>query len=493
MGTTLKYLFSSLCTMLILSGALCQAQELTIITEEIAPFSFTAHGKPTGSSVQVVEEILRRLGRTERIQSMTWARGYKLALTKPNTVLFSTTRIPEREDLFHWVGPLNTVKIGFYALSSSTVRPKTLDDARRVGAIATYKDDVREQLLLGLGFTNLDSSKSPLSNLKKLLAGRVNLWIFDNIGIILVTRQMGIEQETIELVLPFGEISQYIAFSRQTPLSIVRQWQETLDGMKADGTFQRISRRWLPEESIPAGRDTGTGRINPAERMRIFTEDSPPGNYLENGKPRGLSVEIVQEILFRLRRPESIEVVPWARGYRMAMSEPNVALFSTTRLSQREDKFRWVGPLYSQMWGFYARKGSGVRIRNLADARNIARIGTYHKDAKKQYLEALGFDNLISSNINISNVKHLMRAEIDLWVSSDFNVAYLSRQAGVDPERLELAYPFREVHNFIAFSLSTPEAVVHEWQAVLDAIVADGTYGIICDKYDYVPHAALVP
>ena len=100
---------------------------------------------------------------------------------------------------------------------------------------------------------------------------------------------------------------------------------------------------------------------------------------------------------------------------------------------------------------------------------------------------------MISTNINISNVKHLMKGEIDLWVSFDFNVAYLARQAGVDPEKLELAFPFREVHNYIAISLSTPAAVVAEWQAVLDAIVADGTYAIICNTYDYVPRAAFVP
>jgi len=333
--------------------------------------------------VQVVEEILRRLGRTEPIQFMPWARGYKLALNKPNTVLFSTTRIPDREDLFHWVGPVNTVKTGFYALRESQVRPKSLEEARRVGAIATYKDDVREQMLIGLGFANLDSSKSPASNLKKLLAGRVDLWIFDNIGIIMMTRKMGVPPGTVEHVLPFGEFNQYIAFSRATPLTIVRQWQKTLDEMKSDGTFQRISRRWLPKESIPTGLGQPAEQPDPPDRMRIFTEDSPPGNYLVDGNPMGLSVEIVRELLNRLRRPESIQVVPWARGYRLAMSEPNVALFSTTRLSQREANFRRVGPLYSQMWGFYSKKGSGIHIRNLSDVKKIARIGTYHKDAKK--------------------------------------------------------------------------------------------------------------
>lgn len=90
----LKQLFIISCAVIVIPGTPGLAQELTLITEEWAPFNFTFLGKPTDSSVQVVEEIVRRLGRTERVQSMPWARGYKLALTKPNTVLFSTTRIP---------------------------------------------------------------------------------------------------------------------------------------------------------------------------------------------------------------------------------------------------------------------------------------------------------------------------------------------------------------------------------------------------------------
>ena len=35
-----------------------------------------------------------------------WVRGYELALSQPNTVLFSTTRTPARESSFHWVGPI---------------------------------------------------------------------------------------------------------------------------------------------------------------------------------------------------------------------------------------------------------------------------------------------------------------------------------------------------------------------------------------------------
>jgi len=169
----------------------------------------------------------------------------------------------------------------------------------------------------------------------------------------------------------------------------------------------------------------------------------------------------------------------------MALMDPNVALFSTTRLPQREKKFKWVGPLYKQTWGFYAKKGSEIRIHSLDDAKQIPRIGTYHKDAKEQFLQKKGFSNLVSTNKNISNIRHLVEGNIDLWVSSDFNMPYLAKQAGISPDQLEFVYAFREVNNYIAFSLQTANDIVEKWQNTLDNIIKDGTYEKLSNKYIY--------
>jgi hypothetical protein len=53
---------------------------------------------------------------------------------------------------------------------------------------------------------------------------------------------------------------------------------------------------------------------------------------------------------------------------------------------------------------------------------------------------------------------------------------FLARQAGIEPEKLELVYAFKKVQNYIAFSIQTPDVVVHQWQQTLDAIKRDGIY-----------------
>jgi polar amino acid transport system substrate-binding protein len=472
---------------LIFAGGSVPAQEMMVLTEESPPFNFIRFGEITGSSTQVVREILRRIGQPDNIQMLPWARSYKLLQTLPNVALFSTTRTPEREDQFFWIGPLFTVHYGFYAKQGSGIVLNSLEDAKRVRSIATYKDDVKEQLLKSLGFTNLDSSNSPVSNLKKLLSGRVDLWLFDNLGMSDVARQLDVDPAGLELVLPFKSYQAYVAISRQTSHELVGRWQAALQGMVQDGTFLDISRRWLPEESIPDFKST-TEYAAGASVVTLYTENSPPTSFMRDGKPAGFAVDIVRDILRRIKQPDTISVVPWSRGYTLAQKAPNVALFSTTRLKQREKLFQWVGPLYTQTWAFYGRKGSGIRIRSLKAAKTIGRIGVYLKDAKAQYLESKGFQNLVIANRNISNIRHLMRGKIDLWVSSDFNMPYQVQQAGFDPSELELVYAFRKVSNYIAFSLDTPQAVIQEWQQGLEALKKDGNYMQIADKYSIQTH-----
>lgn len=459
--------------------------DLAILTEDLPPYNHMENGKLTGATTQVVQEITRRLGIDSQIEIMPWARAYQRLCNEPNVVLFTTARTQQRESLFHWVGPLYVNRLEFYARKTDPRRLDSLEAARQVGAIATYKDDSGEQILKSLGFNNLDSSNSPHSNVRKLVSGRVDLWYFHSVGAPRVAIEADVDPNEIEAVYTHQQSVSYIAISKKTASEVVQRWQTTLDDMKADGTFWWLTHKWLPPDAITVSeRKTQT---NPPFPLKLYTENSPPSAYRDKGRITGLSVEIVQEILRRIGQPDTISLVPWARGYKLAQSAANIALFSTTRLSQREALFSWVGPLYRQHWGFYRWKGSGVDIRDMAAARQVARIGTYHQDAKMQYLRAQGFKNLVPTNKNITNVRHLQRGNIDLWVSSNFNMPHLARQAGVSPDQLELAYAFQTAGNYIAFSKATSPHVIRLWQTVLDEMKSDGSYLRICRKYDYTP------
>lgn len=64
-----------------------------------------------------------------------------------------------------------------------------------------------------------------------------------------------------------------------------------------------------------------------AAELRLYTEDYRPFSYLENGKPSGMAVAVVEELIRRTGELARIELVPWTRGYHQVRHQADTALF----------------------------------------------------------------------------------------------------------------------------------------------------------------------
>lgn len=235
-------------TFLLLAFALAAApaSALTIATEESPPSTIVRGESLSGVGVEIVREIQRRIGDSTRIEVFPWARAYSMATTTPDVILFATTRTPEREPLFRWIGPILSIKWGFYAMNNRARRLSSLEEARSGFIIGTYRDDAREQFLKTQGFTNLDSSSSQTLNIRKLKAGRIDLLVSTNIGIAAMPESAGLKPGDLVNVFTFKEVELYIAFSRGSNEATVATWQKAFDAMQGDGTLAAIQARWAP-------------------------------------------------------------------------------------------------------------------------------------------------------------------------------------------------------------------------------------------------------
>jgi len=239
---------SSLLMVFLLSTSLACAAELRIITEIAPPLNFTMDGtetgKLTGQAVEIVREVQKRIGDATPIEVMPWARGYSLAQSEPNVMLFSTTRTEARESLFQWVGPVGTNEWVFLAKKGSPIKVASLDDAKKVGSVGSYQNDARELFLKEQGFANLDSANEPETVLKKMLMGRNDLWLTDKSEYQAMAKKQGIDPAELTPVFTVKKTELYMAFSKGVPAAVVQKWNKALDGMKADGTYAAIMAKW---------------------------------------------------------------------------------------------------------------------------------------------------------------------------------------------------------------------------------------------------------
>lgn len=135
--------------------------------------------------------------------------------------------------------------MGIFCQKGSGIQINSLDDARKVKKIGTYKDDAAEAFLKEQGFTNIESVVNDQSNVKKLMAGRINLWIVGQLqGLFKAKTAIG-DASSLEKVFDVKETLLYIAFSKSTSDGDIAKWQAELDKMKADGTYDAILKKYM--------------------------------------------------------------------------------------------------------------------------------------------------------------------------------------------------------------------------------------------------------
>jgi len=226
--------------------------------------------------------------------------------------------------------------------------------------------------------------------------------------------------------------------------------------------------------------------VNPvlSQELTILTENMPPLNYVDNNVLVGPSVETVREIQRRVGSHEPIQVYPWARAYKISLEQENVVLFGMTHTEERHDKFKWIGPLATKRDILVARKGSGIKIDSLEDAKKVKSIGTLRDDTRERLLKSLGFANLEPVSDEQLNAKKLVLGRIDLWTYKIPGLRTVCELAGVDYNEVEEVYHLREITLDIAFSKKTSDSIVQKWRNAFDEMLADGTIMQIRKKWN---------
>ncbi len=218
-------------------------------------------------------------------------------------------------------------------------------------------------------------------------------------------------------------------------------------------------------------------------KLRILTEDYPPFGYYENGHFTGLGVEIVTAMARYLREDLDIEVLPWKRAYRMALAEPNVALFAMTRLKERENLFQWVGPLITTTEYLWAHKNSARTVKSLEGAKKVSSILVQSGGASELRMKGLGFTNLTRVPNIQQQIQLLIRRRGDLINVVDITVFYQLRKMGLPANEIVPIVSTGKAQLYLAFSNNTDILIVNKWQRALQAITDTGQYEKIVRKY----------
>jgi len=224
----------------------------------------------------------------------------------------------------------------------------------------------------------------------------------------------------------------------------------------------------------------------PALALKLLTEENPPLNYTENKKLTGMATEVVQEIGRRAKIKLETDVMAWDKAYEKAQADKETCLYSTARLPNRENAFKWVGPIAVNKWGLFALGGFKQEIKSLNDARPF-RVGGVARDAKTEFLKQEGVTNIVEVTDDRLNPGKLTlnrkeAQKIDLWITSVANAKQVAARAKV-PD-VKLVYVVREAESYLACSPRTSAATLKALADALDGMQKDGSYAKILNAWD---------
>jgi polar amino acid transport system substrate-binding protein len=214
---------------------------LHIMTEFSPPISMMVGAQVGGSGTEKVREIMKRAGIHYDIELLPWKRAYTVALQRPNACLFSTTRTPERENLFKWVGPTDEAEWVLLGLADRNWQLRSLEDARLL-RIGTYNGDARNDYLRERGF-QVDPAPNDMINPRKLLLNRIDLWAASLRRGSAVLERNGWTGKIVPL-LTFNRVKVYLSCNPGVPDALIERMNAVLEAMNKDGTVRRIDRKF---------------------------------------------------------------------------------------------------------------------------------------------------------------------------------------------------------------------------------------------------------
>lgn len=214
---------------------------LNILTEVGAPATMPENGKLVGFAAEKVQEVLARSGIDYEIEILPWKRAWFLAQSRSDTCIYSVSRIPEREKLFKWIGPINTSDWTLFGRSGRDYKLTTIEDARKY-RIGAYFGDVRGETLIAQGFT-VDTVHERLANPRKLMLDRIDLWVSSTQTGGPIVAANGWSGKIVP-VLTFRETGLYLACNNDVPDTLVARMSAALQAMAGDGTIAAIDRKY---------------------------------------------------------------------------------------------------------------------------------------------------------------------------------------------------------------------------------------------------------
>jgi len=226
-----------------------------------------------------------------------------------------------------------------------------------------------------------------------------------------------------------------------------------------------------------------------AKPLQLVTLEYPPYEYTEDGKLKGMAVEVVKMIFKELKIDITIEVLPWARAIRYIENGERDAIFTAYKNPIREKFADYsVEVLMPQIVSFFVKKNSPIVFDGDFNKLSKYSMGVVRKISYGQKLDLAiknkTFKRVENANDVTQNFRKLIKGRIDIVPNSKYGGYHILKKLNQIDEVDELPLNIQSVPSFIAFSKKRNLTHIRDkFDVILKRLKQDGTYLQILQNY----------
>jgi polar amino acid transport system substrate-binding protein len=219
--------------------------KLTVVGEIFRPFSYEENEVKKGMVTEIVQELLKesQIKPSKWIIS-PWKYVFKYAKDHNNTLLYTIVKNPEREKLFHWIGPISDRNFCLYRLKDRTdIKVDTWKDLKKY-SVSSLEDGAGTKEIESHGI-EVYKTRDLKQSFKMVVNKRVDLMGSMDYALYHFKNSEKLEGEFVKAFTVNNTSKYYIALNINTDPEIVTSLKSSFTKIKSNGTLEKIKSKYL--------------------------------------------------------------------------------------------------------------------------------------------------------------------------------------------------------------------------------------------------------
>ncbi|MBB2487402.1 transporter substrate-binding domain-containing protein [Mitsuaria sp. WAJ17] len=213
----------------------------------LPPLSFEEGGRVHGLFVDLFREMAAQLGLPGWVEIQPFLRLQQATMLGPGVVAFPLVRLPEREDMYLWIGPVLRRRVMLYRLAQRS--ELEFRGWSRLGSaqVVVNKGTATHRKLLEefhVSPAQLQVSVNYTTALRMLVAGRAEFLAMNELAAAWAVRQLGLGTEVLKPLQELDGEGAYWFGVVPGARALAQQLQDALEQLRRQGRLDALRRQY---------------------------------------------------------------------------------------------------------------------------------------------------------------------------------------------------------------------------------------------------------